>query len=250
MRVSVSIGHSQHFQLHKALLVHGESDYNAFPYRHPFLTMHDVVHDPDGSRLGVGKLVTPAMLRELMDGLGQKVPAEILPATVLVRTSDMIVWWRPASPAIMFFSDHNNDASMKKLNGKRYPHPALVFKAQGEHLWIRALAVNERPVKDTKLYMAPYWNCYANGAVCTGSMSVPAKDDLSAMNAWEQSFFNSEFTHAAGNNRHTRYPQGFLAMWASLRGMNEFPSGYLVNVKQALAEFVANDDSRYTNDPN
>ena len=51
------------------------------------------------------------------------------------------------------------------MNGKLYPHPPLLFKACGSHLWVRALAKDERPTAETKLCMAPYWNCYDNGRV-------------------------------------------------------------------------------------
>ena len=56
----------------------------------------------------------------------------------------------------MFFSDHGNDSVLTNMNGKLYPHPPLLFKACGIHLWIRALAKEERPTAETKLCMAPY----------------------------------------------------------------------------------------------
>src|SRR5690242_1502468 len=105
MNTSVRIGLCQHFRLSRALLVYGTSSYDGFPYRHPFVTLHEVIHDPDGARLGEGQLATPDMLTNLMVSLGRSVPAEILPERVLVRTTEMIVWWSPAIDRIMFFSD-------------------------------------------------------------------------------------------------------------------------------------------------
>ena len=55
----------------------------AIPYRHPFVTLHEVMHDGDVARLAEGQLMTPQMLIDLMAGLGRSVPAEILPARVL-----------------------------------------------------------------------------------------------------------------------------------------------------------------------
>ena len=75
--------------------------------------------------------MTPQMLIDLMAGLGRSVPAEILPARVLVRTAEMIVWRSPACERTMFFSDHGNDPVLKNMNGKLYPHPPLLFKACG-----------------------------------------------------------------------------------------------------------------------
>jgi PRTRC genetic system protein B len=228
--------------------VYGTSSYDGFPARHPFVTLHEVAHDNDGARLSEGQLVTPQMLIDLMVSLGKSVPVEILPDRVLVRTTETIVWWTPARERIMFFSDRGGDAALKKLNGKRYPHPPLLFKASGSLLWIRALGENQRPGADTKMHMAPYWNCYENGVVCTGSMNIPREKSVAAIDVWERSFFESEFTHAAGVRRHTRYRGGVLAMWEALQGKKKFPSAYLAERKQTLTEFVINHDHSYRNE--
>src|ERR1700736_5272853 len=136
MNTSVNIGSTQDFRLSWALLVYGKSSYDAFPYRHPFIVVHEVIHDDEGPRLAKG----------------QSVPIEILPERVIVRALDTIVWWTPARERIMFFSDRGDDAALKKMNGKRYPHPPLLFKTSGAHLSVRALLENKRPKSDTKLY--------------------------------------------------------------------------------------------------
>src|SRR5260370_42163720 len=96
MNKSVKIGSRQDFRLRRALLVYGKSSYQGYPYRHPFVTLHEVTHDGDVARLAEGQLMTPQMLIDLMTGLGGSIPAEILPSRVLVRTAEMIVWWAPA----------------------------------------------------------------------------------------------------------------------------------------------------------
>jgi PRTRC genetic system protein B len=247
MNISVNIGSSQDFRLSRALLVYGKSSYDGYPYRHPFVTLHEVMHDGDVARLAEGQLMTPQMLIDLLAGLGRSVPAEILPARVLVRTAEMIVWWSPACERNMFFSDRGNDHVLKGMNGKLYPHPPLLFKACGSHLWVRALAKDERPTAETKLCMAPYWNCYDNGVCCTGSMKIPQEKSVAAIDLWEEAFFQSEFTHASGVRKHVRF-RGFLAMWQSLAGQKAFPEKYLVKLPQTLAEFVRNDDHSYRND--
>jgi PRTRC genetic system protein B len=149
----------------------------------------------------------------------------------------------------MFFSDRGGDAALKQMNAQLYPHPPLVFKSSGTHLWIRALARNDRPGTTTKLHMAPYWNCYESGVVCTGTMNIPRDKSVAAIAAWEQSFFQSEFTHAAGVRKHTSFPGGVLAMWRSLQGKKTFPTKYLVEQNQTLGEFVTNHDHSYHNAP-
>ena len=229
------------------MLMYGTSSYQGFPYRHPFVTLHEVVHDGNNARLSEGQLMTPQMLMDVMVGLGRSVPVEILPERVLVRTAEMIVWWWPAGEHTMFFSDRGEDPLLKKMNGRRYPHPSLLFKASGSHLWIRALERSERPTEETRMCMAPYWNCYDNGVVCTGTMKIPHEKSVGAIETWEQSFFQSEFTHASGTRKRTRFPGGLLAMWQFLEGKKEFPSKHLVKLSQTLAEFVNDHDHSYQN---
>ena len=247
MNTSVTIGSSQEFRLSRALLLYGKSDYNGYPYRHPFITVHEVVHDTGGTRLSEGQLVTPKLLSDFLVALGRAAPPEILPERVIVRTADTIVWWMPARVRTMFFSDRGGDAALKKMNGKKYPQPPLVFKASGSHLWVRAMVTNQRPKADTRMYMAPYWNCYDNAVVCTGTMTIPGEKSVTAIDCWETSFFQSEFTHAGGVRKHTKCPGGLLAMLQSLEGKKRFPKRYLVGLKQSLAEFVNDNDQSYRN---
>lgn len=78
-------------------------------------------------------------------------------------------------------------------------------------------------------------------------MRIPAEKTVAAIGLWEESFFQSEFTRAAGVRRHTRYLNGFLAMWKSLEGKKQFPRRYLIQTKQTLAEFVNDHDHSYRN---
>jgi PRTRC genetic system protein B len=250
MKTSVNIGSSQDFSLSRALLVYGNSNYNGFPARHPFITLHEVIHESSGARLSEAQLVTPNMLMDLIASLEKPVPLEILPERVLVRTAETIVWWRPAGVHSMFFSDRGGDATLKSMNGKRYPHPSLLFKACGPHLSIRALAHNERPKIDTKIYMDPYWNCADNGAVCMEAPNVAQKHSLAVIDAWEDAFFRSEFTHAGGVQKRTHFPEGVLAMWQSLKGKPQFPPEYLVQTKQTLIQFASDHDTSHRNDAN
>lgn len=212
------------------------------------MTLHEVIHEGEAARLGTGHLVTPQMLTHLMNDLGQSTPTEILPERVLVRTANTVVWWKPASQAVMFFSDRGGDAMLKRLNGKRFPHPPLLFKVNCSNLWIRALGANQRPTAKSALYLAPYWNCYDNGSLCTGTMRIPRENSVVAIEDWEQSFFRSEFTHAGGAGKRTTYPGGVLAMWQTLLTRSRFPVRYLVKVKQTLGEFASDHESQTQNE--
>jgi PRTRC genetic system protein B len=139
----------------------------------------------------------------------------------------------------MFFAPH--DQELERLNGKRFPHPPLVWKVSGRDLWVRALTENKRPNATTKLMTAPYWNVDGGtGWTCQGSMQSPADNGVGAIALWERAFFQSEFTHASGVTRLTTHPGGFLDLWKSLaNGRRSFPVEYLTPARQTLLEFVS-----------
>jgi PRTRC genetic system protein B len=136
----------------------------------------------------------------------------------------------------MFFGDGNKETT--KLNGKMYPHPALVFMIHGRGLFVRALAENLRPAADARLKSAPYWNTDAHGRVCLGSMRVPEEVSASSLSGWEHAYFASEFTHPSGAVQLTTHPGGFLGLWSSLVGRRRFPAKFLADANETLQEFV------------
>jgi len=115
-----------------------------------------------------------------------------------------------------------------------------VFKVSGSELSVRALTEDRRPRPDTTLMVAPYWNCDRQGGrVCQGSMRVPGNLCIAARRAWENAFFESEFTHAALGAQLTTHPEGFLGMWRDLTGSEgEFPVDLLINSGESLRSFV------------
>ena len=85
--------------------------------------------------LDAGEPLTVDFLRQLAKGLGQTVAREILPANVLARTPDMMVWWTRQQRRVMFFSDSSDG---RTLNGHVFPQPPLVFRVCGSELSVRA----------------------------------------------------------------------------------------------------------------
>lgn len=178
MTKSVHFGSNRSFGLSKAILVYSDG-------QELFATVHAPKDSPDSGPpyLDAGEALTVDFLKQLAKGLGRNVPREILPANVLVRTPDMLVWWTRSQHRTMFYSDSGDG---RTLNGKVLPQPALVFKVCGSEVSVRALVENKRPRRDTRLMFAPYWNCDAGGRVCQGSMRAPAKLSLEAMKGWEK----------------------------------------------------------------
>jgi PRTRC genetic system protein B len=230
MDVHVRIGDNRIFALKQAVLVYQDGN-------RAFSTVHEVKSRPDESPyLCAGQSVTTGFLETLGKGLGASMAAEVLPENVLARTPGLIAWWSRAQARLMFFGD--GDPKTRYLNGKSYPHPALVFMIRGRELFVRALTENRRPISDTRLMNAPYWNTDAQGRVCLGSMRVPEEVNASSLRGWEKAYFASEFTHPSGAVRLTTHPGGFVGFWSSLRGGRRFPTRLLVDSRQVLSEFI------------
>jgi PRTRC genetic system protein B len=155
---------------------------------------------------------------------------------VLARTERLIAWWTPPQKRPMFFGTTQGD--MAGMNGAIFPQPALVWLAMDHSLSIRALKENRRPTADTRLCVAPYWNVYDIGSVCLGSMRAPDASTVASIPQWEQSFYESEFTH--GNvGRLTRHSGGFEGLWKELAGKEEFPTESLIELPETVGEFLS-----------
>ena len=219
MTSHVRIGDNRIFTLKQAVLLYQDGSTN-------FATLHEVKSSHEGvPYLGAGQSVTTGFLERLAKGLGASLAPEV------------IVWWSPEKPRLMFFGDGNKDTT--ELNGRMYPHPALVFMLNGRELLVRSLGENRRPAADTRLKSAPYWNTDAQGRVCLGSMRVPEEASAGSLSVWEDAYFASEFTHPSGAVQLTTHPGGFLGLWSRLAGRDRrFPVKFLADANQTLQEFV------------
>jgi PRTRC genetic system protein B len=237
MQAYVAIGANFEFKLSEAVLVYRAGGGGAFA------SLHQVKQADDGvPYLAAGEPLTTAFVRTLAQGLGAQVKPEIYPENVLARTPDMLVWWSRPQCRVMFFG--GTDLEARKLNGLVFPHPALIFKVVEKDLHVRAMAMTSRPCPETRLKTAPYWNTDSRGLVCAGSMRVPESSDIASIPAWQDAYFQSEFTHAAGAVRLTSYPGGFIGLWKSLPGRKRFPVQYLTGAGETLQEFVARGSER------
>src|SRR6516164_2409696 len=141
MEINVAIGGGQKITLTGAILVY-QGGHEAFAAWHPA----KAAEDGAAPYLGEAEPLTTEFLRALSEGLGAYVAPEILPSSVLVRTSELLVWWTCAQHRVLFFTEASEAA---ELNAKRYPVPGLVFKVSGGTLSVRALAKDERPGPET-----------------------------------------------------------------------------------------------------
>ena len=75
--------------------------------------------------------------------------------------------------------------------------------------------------------------------VASGSMRVPSDLSIDSVARWEQSFFESEFSHIGGVLRLTKHPEGFAGLWKELADApGAFPLRYLAEAKESLRQFV------------
>jgi PRTRC genetic system protein B len=237
MQSYVSIEANCEFRLSEAVLVYRAGGGGAFA------SLHRVKQADDGvPYLAPGEPLTTAFVRTLAQGLGAQVKPEIYPENVIARTPDLLVWWSPPQRRVMFFGGTDQEA--RKLNGLVFPHPALIFKVMGKDLLVRAMAATSRPGPKTHLKTAPYWNTDSHGLVCAGSMRVPESSDITSIPAWQNAYFQSEFTHAAGAVRLTSHPIGFIGLWRGLAGRKRFPARYLTDAGETLQDFVARGSER------
>lgn len=230
MEVHVSIGQNRRFELHDALLIYGDR-------QESFVTRHSVSLREDASpALGPAQPLTVTFLESLVRSLYGGLTAEILPVNILAKGDRMVAWWTPAQRRQMFYESAAGKAA--NLNGRTFPQPPLLWCVAGGELKIRALLENTRPVAETTLAVAPYWNLSDDGRVCTGTMRRPEGASVASTSEWERGFYESAFTHA-NVGRLTRHEGGFESLWAVLADKKKaFPVKTLIQIPETLAQFV------------
>lgn len=192
----------------------------------------------EGVHLGEAQPLTTEFVGSLNQGLRTEVQPELLPASILVWSSDLVGWWSRRKVRRMFFRE--NSEAQAGLSGEQFSQPALLWCVSGQELTVRALAANRRPGADTPLMIAPYWNVDGDsGRVCLGSMKTPELAGVAALTQWEQAFFQSEFTHQTGVKRLVRGAKGYFDVWEQVRGgRRTFPAKCLVPANETLAELI------------
>lgn len=244
MQAHVDVGSEVSYSLHDALLIYRRRVNHS---EEVFVTRHDVVESQDaGPQLGPAENLSLEFVSSLLRSLTGKMSAQLLPENVLVHSVDRVVWWSAPSIRTMFYADYARRTNaiegmpeLKALSGKKFPQPALLFELRRGQMSVRALAKAERPTLKTKLYRAPYWNVSDNGVICLGDTHVPETQDLTTLSRWEESFFESAFSHQNSQRKLTSHPKGFVGLWKELAGKQVFPSKYLAGADQTLEQYLA-----------
>jgi len=103
--------------------------------------------------------------------------------------------------------------------------PPLLWKASKNTLWIFAMDTKSEINEQTQLYCAPFFNLYADGRVCMGTVAVNIKSDcpLEEFTAlWERYFFKSYFSHLISDKNPVK--GNIIQLWKNLVGSRKkFP---------------------------
>jgi PRTRC genetic system protein B len=145
-----------------------------------------------------------------------------------------VVWHTPAQEADVLF--------VKELgipNGKAKV-PALLWKADKEHLHIYALKNNKRPVENTPLYYAPFFNMYEDGTVCMGTVNVEIEASTCLedfISQWQHYFFGSYFSHLISGHKPVK--NNIVQLWQEqVNRKQDFPNEVLIKSTRTIKDLI------------
>jgi PRTRC genetic system protein B len=150
----------------------------------------------------------------------------VLPNRVLYinpQQSGYAVWYTPPQEVPLFF------ASALGIASGRGKVPAMVWKAGRNELMVYALKGNKKPQSKTKLYHAPFFNVYADGRVCMGTVRIKITESArleDLMGLWEKYFWNSYFSHLM--NEFNPVTENIVQLWQTqVSSDDSFPTEVL-----------------------
>lgn len=202
-------------------------------------TVHEVEEVDGEPVIGAGRAMTPRSVLALARALLKRAAhGGFLPDNVLFFAGDLILWWvRPAMRHVAFHvSERDAELLGGVERGESVPHPGLVFAASGREWRVWAIKGAQRPTLATPLFQAPYFNVDARGHICQGSVPKPNGTTAEKIDAWNDAFFRSFFTHPNVAAKLVRYPGGSYAFWRNMldRGFARFPQRVLVPLNATL----------------
>ena len=206
-------------------------------------TVHNIEEADGEPVIGAGQAMTPRAAMDLARALLKRAAhGGFLPDTVLYMHGDAIVWWLPPAQRHIAFRVGNEHAGNfgGLERGETVPHPGLVFAASG-HVWgVWAVKGTRRPTPATPLYQAPYFNVNGRGSICQGSVPRPEGTTVEKIEAWNDAFLNSYFTHPNITGNLVRYRGGAYAFWKDMLDgqFQKFPQRVLVDVKTTLGQLL------------
>jgi PRTRC genetic system protein B len=194
--------------LRHALLMYQSHDGNQV-----YATTHAIEPDannPERRIIGAGAPMTKRALAEFARAVNTATAyAGFVQRNLVYTSANLLAWWVPAAVRSTWFK--SDDKAINDRHGA-VAHPALVFIATPVHWYVFALQNSERPDSDTPLYHAPHFNVWDGGRICTGNVALPPALSADALDAYEEAFFRSHFTHPNRKGA-VKYKGGMPALW-------------------------------------
>lgn len=182
---------------------------------------HPIEDRPSGGApmLGPGQVLTHDAARDFSQRLsGGGNLRQILPASVLVADSDLLVWHLPAMRRPIIFQTHDKQLNAD-VSGRPVLHPPLLFVARPGRIAVYVLASGDRPGMDTPLFRAPYFNLYPTGSMCEGNVPLPPAPTPTeaTLAGYEAAFYDSAFVHTnLGHGQLIRWQGGHAGFWRDM----------------------------------
>lgn len=204
-----------------------------------YASVHEVAVQGGRPTIQVGKPVTPRAALRLAHAIAPKTAlVGYLPGSVLYADGDTLVWWCPPQQRHIAFR------CPETLLGERsavVAHPALVFMVSNAKWMVWAHKGRSRPLPDSPMWQAPYFNVGADGAICRGNVATPNGSTTDKIGAWEEAFFRSYFTHPNRPKGLVRHAGGAYAFWLQMieQAVKYFPQRALVAAGATLSDLVA-----------
>ena len=225
------------FRLQHAVLLYGDSSHSSRGSI-SYASIHEANVLPDGrNEIHPGRPVTKEALINLMVSLVPQPGASTLfHPRLLGQGNGATIWYQPAGMRQVWFK-------CQELGGERsasVPMPGFVFITTQSEWFVLAYKGKQRPDSLTALFVSPLFNVWKPGKICVGNVTRPTGEMACNIEAWEDAFWRSWFTHS---NVHrdkeiTSYKDGFHALWRDLLDgkMQKFPEKTLVPHKRTLGE--------------
>lgn len=165
-------------------------------------------------------------------------PKGILPLEILYINPEkrrFVIWHTKAQRVNLFFIDKLGIPCGKVCI------PPMIWKADANELSVFAIRDNSRPSIKTPLYHAPFFNIYATGKVCMGTVDIEINNYGSLeefIHGWQEYFFNSYFSHSLDN--YVPAKTNIVSLWKALvNTRKKFPISALVKNNKTLKNLIS-----------
>lgn len=201
--------------------------------------LHPVHTSPSGQvELGSAQALSTEQAEVVLEALGRRTLLPVLPRTLALSSFECAWWVPPGAQALHFDPKYTGTQEIAALNGTSIPHPGLVMIAGLSQLRVFAITGNELPTLETPLFHAPFWNMFASGAMCRGSVSYPVTARPQDQAIWEALFFRSTFTGPSRMDRYMQWDRSYQELLEQAISDQVFPEAVLMPLGPTLGALL------------